>query len=242
MFIKKIFDGRFENDNLVHLQFQKFSRGEFKNKAIVVAKLQSKGVYSISTTAEYANELVKFLAEKLGDNKSKVTGVIISTRDLGDLLDHQNKKQFMGIKQYIIDKEMTGNEILELCEKLPNSFLGLSFKVNDSELKIKPKSPKSAKPSNKGDNIKTDFCKLKTNDTLLVNELIFDKEVNDLNFKTVEIKHEFIINEIVITDKMKKEVGEDYGKLREMAIRKGKVVRKIKVDGREFIKEKEFEV
>ena len=49
-FIKKMFKG--EEDNLVHIQFQKFSRGEFKNKAMVNAKKSAKGVYTIKTTPE----------------------------------------------------------------------------------------------------------------------------------------------------------------------------------------------
>ena len=36
----------------------KFSRGEFKNKAIIKAKTSS-GKYTIYTTAEYANESIK---------------------------------------------------------------------------------------------------------------------------------------------------------------------------------------
>ena len=174
-FIKKIFDGKSENDELVHLQFQKFSGGNFKDRAIVIAKHNS-NKFSVSTTAEYANELVRILAEKLGDNKSYVTGVIVSTRNLNGELDYQSKKQFIGVNQYIINKEMSGNEILELCNKLPISFIGLSFNVYNSELKIKPKTPKFAKPSSKGEEkLKVDFCKLKTLDKEIIDNLIFDK-------------------------------------------------------------------
>ena len=75
-FIKKIFDG--VSDDLVHLQFQKYSRGTFKDKSIVIAK-NSKGLYSISTTSEYASEFVRAVAEELGDAPVKVTGAVIST-------------------------------------------------------------------------------------------------------------------------------------------------------------------
>jgi hypothetical protein len=236
-FTKKLFDGT--SDKFVHLQFQKYSRGEFKNKAMIIAKSQVGGKFSINTTTEYANELVRFLAEKLGGEITHVTGIVVSTRDLTGELDFQNKKQFMGVKQYILDREMTGDEILALCEKLPNSFIGLSFKVGDTELKIKPKAPKSAKPSTKGEEKpKVDFCKIKTKDKDLVDGLIFD--VHAGSFKVVEIGHEFNINEVVITDEMKVEAGEDYAKIREMAKKKGKIVRKIEIDGQEFIEEKEF--
>ena len=237
-FIKKIFEGR--NDDLAHLQFQKFSRGEFKDRAMISAKAQAKGVYKINTTAEYGNELVRYFAEKLGDNNSKVTGVIVSTRDLKGEIDYKNKKQFMGVKQYVIDKEMNGKEILELCDKLQQSFIGLSFNIGDDELKIKPKAPKSAKPASKGENgIKVDFCKIKTSDKELVYSLIFDQEAR--GFKEVEISHDFFIDEMVISDELKKKADGDYKKIKEMALRKGKIIRKLVINGNEVKKEKEFE-
>lgn len=238
-FIKKIFDGK--NDELVHLQFQKFSMGKFNDRGIVIARCSSKN-FRINTSYEYANEFVRFLAEKLNERKTHVTGIIVSTRDLTGDLNYLSKKQFMGVKQYVIDKEMNGNEILELCNKFPNAFIGLSFNINGTELKIKQKAPKSAKPSSKANNNNVDFCKLKTSDKQLINSLIFDNEINNLDFKKIEIKHDFVINEIIISDEMKKIAGNDYSKLRELARKKGKIVRKINIDGKEIIKEKEFEV
>jgi len=237
-FIKKIFDG--EADELVHLQFRKFSRGEFKNKAMVVAKSQAKGIYRISTSPEYANELVRYFAGKLGEEITHVNGVILTTKKLEDELDFDDKKLAIGVRKYIFDRDMSGSQILEICEKYPTCFIGFSFKVGDSELKIKPKAPKSAKPSSKGDNsIKVDFCKVRTSDRELVKELIFDDEARE--FKEVEINHEFDIDEIVVSDELKAEAGEDYKKIKDMAKRKGVIVRKLNVDGREVVKEMEFE-
>jgi hypothetical protein len=236
-FIKKIFDGN--SDDLVHQQFSKFSRGDFKNKAMVVGKAMSGGKFSINTTPEYGNELVRILADKLGDEITDVKGVVISTRDLTGELDFQNKKQFMGVKQYILDKEMSGNEILELCDKVPSSFVGLSFKVGDTELKIKPKAPKGAKPSTKGDAPKVDFCRLKTKDKSLVDGLIFDKDIS--GFKKIEISHDFVINEIVVSDELKAEADGDFAMIKEKALRKGKLVRRVRIDeGEEVVKEVEL--
>lgn len=240
-FIKNVFDGK--NDELVHLQFQKFSRGEFKDRAVVIAKCSSRNssIFKVKTSHEYANEFVRFLAEKLNERKTQVTGIIVSTRDLTNDLNYLGKKQFMGVKQYVIDREMSGKEILELCNKFPSAFTGLSFSVNGTELKVKTKAPKSSKPNSNGNN-NVDFCKLKTSDKQLINNLIFDNEIDNLNFKEIEIKHDFVIKEIIISDEMKKIAGNDYSKLRELARRKGKIIRKINIDGKEIIKEKEFEV
>ncbi len=241
-FIKKIFEGR--PDDLVHLQFKKFSRGEFSARAMVRVK-NSGGKFNIATTSEYAREFIINLGEKLGGERVLVTGALISALKL-EGFDYKEKKSAIGINKYFIEKEMSGNELVELCEKFPKAFLGLSFKVGDSELKIQTKSPKSSKGASsqkkEGEKLKIDFCKLKTNDKELVRGLIFEDELAGLNFKNVEISQDFIIDEIVITDEMKEKCGRDFGELREMALRKGRVVRKLNVDGREVVKEKEFEV
>jgi hypothetical protein len=61
-FVHKLCSGK--HDELTHLQFEKYSRGYFKDKALVKIK-RSKDGYNISTTYEYANEFALFLAEKL---------------------------------------------------------------------------------------------------------------------------------------------------------------------------------
>ena len=115
-FIKKVQDKNF--DESVHMQFQKFSKGEFRNRAIIRAKF-SGGKYTINTSAEFANGLVKDLAEKLGNNKTKITGGIITTINLKeipkykDLLAQVKVKNFQGVKNYQIDLELSGKEIIE---------------------------------------------------------------------------------------------------------------------------------
>ena len=241
-FIKKIFESAgkdFSSDKLVHLQFQKFSRGEFKDKAIIIYS-KSKDKYTISTTYEYANEFVRAVAEKLGNKKILVSGVVVSTMDLGSEIEFKNIKQYMGVKQYIFEKELSGNEILELCNKFPTIFLGFSFKLPDenTEIKIKPKAPKSAKPSVKyseEQKIKANFCKLTTSDKNLVRSFVFDNEIDIDKVKRAEISHDFIVSEIILPK------GEtDFARMRELAKRKGKIIRRLNIDGKTIKKEAEF--
>ena len=229
-FIKKVFDN--EVDEEVHLQFQKFSRGEFTNRALIKAK-KVKNNYTIFTTAEFANELVRNVAGKLGDEKANVTGAVISTLDLNNELDFKSKKQFMGIKQYVIDKHMSGNEILDLIKKLPKVFFALSFSSESGDvLKIKPKAPKSSKPKTKDDAPKPDFCKLITNDEKIAKDFVFEKH----DFKDALIGHDFIIKEILVPKDEK-----DFAVAREKAKRKGVIVRRATIDGVKTAVEKEFE-
>ena len=232
-FIKKAIKG--EVDESVHIQFQKFSKGEFRDRAIFKIKA-SAGKYSISTSAEFANDLVKTMAEKLGENKTVVTGAIVSTMDLKDKIDFKEIKQFQGVKRYLIDKEMSGKEILDLVQEFPKNFFALTFEVGEDKLKVKPKAPKSGKPGSKGEEMpKPDFCSLKTTDKKIAENFVFEVP----SFKQAEVNHTFIIEEMVIPDELKS--SKDFAVIREAAKRKGKIIRKTKIDDKQSVKEYPFE-
>lgn len=226
-FIHKLCSGK--SDNLTHLQFEKYSKGLFRDKAIVRAK-KSKDSYSFSTTSEYAGELVRFCAQELGETKTKVDGVIISTKALPLNVKYDSISQFMGIKKYKILGEFSGQEIISICDSVPRAFVALSFSTSKSELKIKPKAPKSAKPGNTSESgPKADFCKVKTTNPEFAKKFFFD--VTD--FKNAEAIHDFEIKEIEVPNDEK-----DPLKMRERAVRKGNLIRKLNIDGK--IEKKEF--
>jgi hypothetical protein len=223
-FIKKIADKNF--DELVHLQFQKFSKGEFRDKAVIEAK-KSKDKYTIKTSSEFANELVRDIAEKIGSEKVRVTGAIVSTMDLKNELEFKEFKQFQGVKRYLIDTEMSGDDIIGLLNKFPKNFFALSFSTQDGNnvLKIKPKAPKSGKPGKGDEAPKADFCNLKTNDSEIGRSFVF--EVPD--FKEAKINHYFYIDKIEIPEELKK--SEDFALIREKSRRVGRILRKSEIDG-----------
>lgn len=229
-FIKKIFEG--EIDETIHLQFQKFSKGEFRYRALINAKRSGKK-YTIRTTAEFANGLVRLVAEKLGSQKTLVIGAIVSTSDLKEELNPKEIKQFQGVKRYLIEKEMSGDEIIELMEKLPKAFFALTFSYGDYNLKIKPKIPKSGKPGKKNEKPKVNFCALKTTDSEIGKDFIFEKP----DFKKAEINHTLFIEEII-----KPEGEEDFAKIRELAKKKGYILREAEIDGEIINTKKEFVV
>ena len=228
-FIKKIFDK--ESDELTHLQFQKFSKGEFRNRALIRAK-KTKDKITVNASAEFANEMVREVAKELGNNKTKVTGAVISTNDLTGEIDFHEKKQFQGVKKYLIDKEFSGEEIIKLLNKFPKTFFALSFESKNSQLKIKPKAPTSGKPGKGEESPKPDFCKLITTNNELGESFIFEKP----DFREANISHIFIITELIIP---KNET--DYARIREIAKRKGKIIRDAIIDGKQVKKEFDFE-
>lgn len=232
-FIKKVHDKNF--DESVHLQFQKFSKGEFKNRAIIQAKF-SGGKYTINTSAEFANELVRDCAEKLGSKRTKIEGAIVSTLDLKKDLEFKEIKQFQGVKKYMIENEMSGHEIINLLNTFPKAFFALSFDTGEETiLKIKPKAPKSGKPGTKGEEApKPDFCKLITRDKKLAESFIFENS----EFKNASIIHDFLIDKIEIPDELKN--SEDFALIREKSKRIGIILRKATIDGNKIEKELEL--
>ncbi len=236
-FIKKIADKNF--DEFVHLQFQKFSKGEFRNKAIIEVK-KSKNKYSIKTSAEFANELVRAMAEKLGEEKTNVTGAIVSTQDLKNELEFKEVKQFQGVKRYLIENEMSGKDIINLLDKFPKNFFALTFNVGEDILKIKPKAPKSGKPGKGDEAPKADFCSLKTSDGEIGKSFIFDtlKGTSVPDFKEAKINHYFYIDKIEVPEELKK--SEDFALIREKSKRVGRILRKSEIDGIKKEEELEF--
>jgi len=160
-FMGKIFRGLGEGDRLVHSQFQKFSKGTFINRALIEARKSGKK-YTIKTSSEFANELVRMMVERLGAERTIVKGAVVSTSDLKEELNPIEIKQFQGVKRYLIENEMSGEEILKLMDKLPKAFFALTFShpQTGESLKIKPKAPKSGKGGKKGEKPKADFCTL----------------------------------------------------------------------------------
>ena len=107
-------------------------------------------------------------------------------------------------------------EVEEREEKDAKYITATLSKTEDSELKIKPKAPKSGKPGKGDEKPKPDFCKLITNDSELGRSFVFEKP----DFKSADINHTFFIDEIIAPK------GEtDFAKIRELAKRKGRILR-----------------
>ncbi len=238
MTIKKVFEG--SADDGVHSDFLKFGRGEYKNRYMIEAKTQ-KDIWSVKTSAEFANFFVKKCLEKVSTGKIAVKGVIVCTFDLRSECTFDIKKvgNFQGIRKLEIDTEVEPKEILALMHKYPRVFFALTFKTDKFDLKIKPKAPKSAKPGKAtdegGEGPKVDFCSLKTVDKDLLNELFFGI---GLGWKEIKISHTIKIQDIIYPKDLKTLKPEQ---VREQSKRKGVIVRIIESDGKKIVKEAPFE-
>jgi len=232
-FIKKIFENK--TDEKVHNQFTRFGKGTFEDKALLDINIQAKKV-KIKTSHEFTNELVGFLANTIED-KTHVKGIIFSTRNLTDEsnIEFQEIKTTMGVKKHIVNSELTKEQILEAIEKFPHASINFTFKTDKGELKIKEKAPKAGKAKKGEDKPKADYCVFTTEDKSITEDYAFDiKEPFKKAFKS----HNYIIEDIEIPDEYKN----DFALARLNGIRKGKLIRKLDIDGKETTKETNFEV
>ncbi len=231
--MKKIFDSVFDEE--VHSDFLKFGRGEYKNKYLIDGKKQAKK-WAIKTGAEYANFLVRKCLEKI-DGSVDIKGVIISTSDLRDEINFEIKKvsNFQGVRKHVIESNVESSQILDLMEKYPRVFFALSFSGDNFVLKIKPKGPKSEKKGKDDEGPVVDFCSLKTENQEIIDELFFG--VGD--FKEVFVSHTINVTDIVYPANVE---SLKPAEIREIAKRKGIVIRNVNADGIEKTSEAEFVV
>lgn len=229
--IKKIFSG--VRDEEVHADFTKYSRGLFTNKYLVEAK-RVKDKWNIKTSAEFVNYIVKECLKEV-KGEIEVKGVIVATFDVSKEAEFpvERIKQFMGIKQAVVNTKVHPEKILNLMNKYPKAFFALTFSTPHSELKVKAKAPKSAKPAATGDKEPAaEFLSVKTTNKGIADDLLFGIG----EFKELSIKHFLNIKDIIIPKGEK-----DPLKMRENAIRKGTIKRIMKVDDNITEKEIEFE-
>lgn len=225
MFIKKIFQDKV--DNSVHKQFVRFGKGTYNSRAIVNVTKQADKI-KISSTFELANDFVEFISEIA--TKFSVSGIILSKEPIQGIQLDWIKKQ--GLLTCNVEKELFALELKELANKSYAALLDCN--APGISLKIKKKLPKPGKSGETKVNDK--FCILELDKKFwpqFHKEFLFDLPSE---FKKARIEHTYIIKEIILPKDEK-----DFEKMRLMAKRKGKILRKIIIDGKEIINEKEFE-
>lgn len=214
-FIKKIWQGKGEE---AHSSFIRFSKGKYENRAAL--SLQKDSKIKLGGGFEWANDFVNLVSELAG---MKFFGIILSKEPLG--LGNEKKKS--GIFEYNV--EIDSEKIKELrnrvyCMLLDASGEGIS-------LKMKKKLPKPGKSGS----LKIDdkFCQLEA-------DLKYWPQIKEAfmlpECKKAKISHTYIINDLILLQGEK-----DFAKIRELTKRKGKIIRKMKIDGQESEEEKEFE-
>lgn len=225
-FIKKIFGG---NGEEAHYQFVRFGKGRFENRAVLNLRRTEK--IKLRGSFEWANDFVN-LTNELSD--VVFSGVILSREEIDNILnnndvkfDKMNKK---GLYVYEIEK-ILNDVIKEIKDRV--YIMLLDGECDGIVLKMKKKLPKLGKSSEK--KVDDKFCQLEL-------DLKYWPQIKEVfmlpECKKCKISHIFKIEELIIPEELKEE--KDFAKIREMAKRKGKIIRELDIDGRVLKKEKDF--
>ena len=218
-FIKKIFFNDVDED--VHRQFIRFGKGEYNRRALL--NLWKTKSVKIKGSFEWTNDFTTFVAD-LGD--VKFNGSIWSKNEISELGAGKKKEG-----KWIYEVKDIGSDDVRKYENEVYCFL-LNGDGEGIKLRIKAKLPKPGKGEDKIDD---KFCQME------LDEKFYEKAKEEFfwdfpNAKKISVEHRFIINEIVMPQGEK-----DFAKIREMAKRKGKIVRTGDVDGQKVVKEINFE-
>ena len=213
-FLKKIFEGNGNEETRGH--FMRFGKGDYKRRFLLSFNKSKK--IKIRGSFEWANDFVNFVKET-GD--VAFSGTIL----MGEKIPGKEGKKQKGCFAYEISE--TGIEEFENAY-----FYLLNANSEDIVLKIKKKLPK---PGKNEDKIDDKFCALDLDLKYwdIVKESFF-WDIGDC--KRCVVEHELKIDEIVLPEGEK-----DPAKIRTLAKRKGKIVRKIVCDSVESSKEYDFE-
>jgi len=224
--IKDAIEGKKE----AHKFFVRFGKGKFDGRfALRIARKINASFENVPSIILFISNQTdaiyngKILARKEVDELLKAIGFNIINKKVGKLVE------------YDVEGEIKKNGISKIYNEV--YYLLLDVKANGIEFKCKKKLPK---PSAKGAmKIDDKFCSLSLSDKYFdafKKEFLFDVP----DGKKIEINHTIVVEDIIIPKELEK--SNDYEKIRLEALRKGKIIRKIKVDGKEIIKEYKFEI
>jgi len=234
-------------DDATHKEFTKYGRGEFEGPRIVV---KSKNILRLEGSFGYESFIGEFIVKNIPEDNYKVNGKIFTHSDESDFLSNfgitlvKDKKKPLYVAN-VKGLVLNSNDLKKIYERLiEGNYLFLSItpesKANKTKITTKTTFPR---PPTKGDiEVKTDFCKgqIENNETLrkaLIQGLIpdFIDEIGE-NFKTIELSNKIIITNLELPK------DTQVKNPRIAALRIGKLIRTLKVDGKELKSEKEFKV
>ena len=170
---------------------------------------------------EFANDYCDFVAE---NSDSKFSGKILSRSKIADF----NGKEKKGIYAYEVEG-VDSKKIIEIKDTVYSMLLdaeGIGI-----SLKMKKKLPK---PGKSGElKIDDKFC-------ILECDLKFWSKLKEFfmlpESSKFKVNHTYVVEDVIV-DRNEK----DFAKMRETAKKRGKLIRKMVIDGKEAMEEKSFE-
>ena len=224
-FVKDIFENNKTEHS--HNKFIRYSKGDFVGPLMKIRL--SKQTVKIAASFHYADELFILLAEYLGHQIVHIKGSLVWNQDLTvDLaklgIKYSKVTKSRGIFKYVLENDV---DIVDFVESMGKYNILANIKGDDFSFVTKTSFPKPNKEFG------PDFVKVTLPASFterVLEEFAFD--VKEKIKKLVEIKQQFIIDDIILP-----EDKSEFDKARRLATRKGKIYRNITADGTELLTE-----
>jgi len=241
-FINKLFEKRIGEDKdaeSIHKQFTRFGKGSYGGKALI--NLQRGKQIKVSSSFEYGPDFIDLICQLAGESDNKpnnleVNGIILSKEKIENP-NLKNEKLKSGKYNYDIAGEISAQELTNINQQCYNILAEIKTKDNGIELKSKKKLPKPGKSENKVDD-KFFVLKADLKYWPKIRPELFPSLSDSV--KKAKIRHTIIIDSIISPADMQGE--KDFAKIRELAKRKGKIIRDSEIDKNPQKDEVEFEV
>ncbi|MFX1315178.1 MAG: hypothetical protein ACFE9T_04895 [Promethearchaeota archaeon] len=240
------------NHKNVHRHFYRYSRGDFIGPAMKITTTKTK--ITLKGSHEYEDLILEIVANSISNPNEnfEIKGTLVSGEDISSIISSlgfnwrlsKSTGQTKNYKTSILDKT-NKHKLIESIEIFrENSYFLLSFNLNPNCKVITKKNiPQPSKKKIEEDdvNARIQFCTGYINNTDKNLETLRSLCIPDFKselpntWKTITVFNNYKITDIDIPKNVK-----DSRLLRVMAIRKGKLLRSIDVDG-EFI-EKQYNI
>ncbi|MHA1490118.1 MAG: hypothetical protein ACTSRI_10740 [Promethearchaeota archaeon] len=245
-FIKKVIETPIledpaKNHKDIHRHFNRYSRGDFIGPSIKITKTKNK--LTLKGSHEYEDLILEIVIRTILEKEVDVKGVLISGEDISETITNlgfdwnltKSKGKTSNYKANIEDviKKTTLLESIEAFRE--NSYFLLSFNLNPTcKITTKTRIPQPSKKKVEDDNVdkRIQFCTGCISNTIKNLGLISNLGLSDFKselpeqWKSIIVLNNYKIMEIELPKNIK-----NSRLLRIMAIRKGKIIRSVNIDG-----------
>lgn len=218
-FIKEVFKNK-KISTRAHEKFIRYSKGIYVGPLIKISKQKEK--IKIKSSFHIVDELIHLAAKFSKEEDAQIKGTINHNEDLAEEfakigIKYIKVKKSRGIFKYEIDNILN----LKTFEKNMLKYNPLiNFSTSNVKLTTKKSFPKPSK------DITSNFCYLELPlESADYVYKFFAFDIKETPKKTVDISHEFIIEEVIYPENK----NLDFKQIRELSKRKGKVKRTVKI-------------
>jgi hypothetical protein len=241
-----------ENHMNIHRHFYRYSKGDFIGPAMKVSQTNTK--ITLKGSHEYEDLILEIVARSIPDasQRFEIKGKLISGEDINKIISElgfnwdlkKSTGQVQNYKADILD-ETTKNQLVESIDLFrEKSYLLLNFNLNPScKVSTKKNIPQPSKKKIEEDDVdkRIQFCTGYLSNKEKNLQIVLESSLPDFiaeipkKWKNITIFNNYKITEVEIPKNI-----QNSRLLRIMAIRKGKLLRSIDIDGE--IYEKQYNI